>query len=409
MTRERTARTSGGDGRAYFGVTAVPSRRPASTRRRRDDEPKRAVDPDRWADRRKRQRRRRDRAARRRRRALWALAYASAAALVATGGLGLLARVSSPASDWVPQVAALALPVVGPLTLVVAVALGALAARTRRPAVALCAALCGAVFVGWAARAPDVGDAPRQAGPDAVLRLVTLNLGASDGREGEVARYVAESDADVVVLQEAGAAGRPYRAAVARIALDGYEPFAESGTDLGRQVVLSRLPVVSHQAGHLGDRGDHSGVYSRTVLRLGRREVAVYNVHLQPFNPDAGWSWGRAFSPSVWAETPANLRSFLAAQSAEAAALAALVAAEGRPTVVAGDFNATPDQWSRSRLAPWVRETTGRWRPDATAPSGAPVANVDGVLAGPEWRVLSSEVGPDGLSDHRPVRAVLAL
>ena len=367
------------------------------------------MDPDRWAARRKRQRRRRDRAARRRRRWLWALAYASAAALVATGALGLLARVSSPASDWVPQVAALALPVVGPLALVAAAGFGALAARTRRPAVALCAALCGAVFLGWAARAPDVGDAPPRAGAGAVLRLVTLNLGASDGREGEVARYVAESDADVVVLQEAEAAGRPYRDAVARIALDGYRAFVEPDDDLGRQVVLSRLPVVSHQAGHLGDRGAHAGVYSRTVVRLGGREVAVYNVHLRPFNPSVGWSWSRAFRPSVWAETPANLRAFFAGQSAEAAALAALVAAEDRPTVVAGDFNATPDQWSRSRLAPWVRETTGRWRPGATAPSGTPVANVDGVLAGPEWEVRSAEVGPDGLSDHRPVRAVLAL
>ena len=324
------------------------------------------------------------------------------------GGSGLLARWSPPSSDWWPQVAAAALPVLGPLALPAAVALGAVSARSRRFGGGLCTVALAAVFAGWAFRtsaSPSVS-----AGP---LRVMTLNIGGVWQSEGRLADYVERTQPDVVLLQEAGAKGRLYAPAAARLGtLDGYTLFTEGGLDGeggGRQVMASRLPVRSYESGYLASAEPRAGVYSRAVVDVGDTEVVIYNVHLRPFNPEVGWSVRRMLSPSVWVETPANLRDFFAEQAVEAEALARRVEAETRPVVVAGDFNAAPDQWSRAVLQRRLREVTGRWLPAATRPDGTPVFNVDGILVGPGWGVAEAEIGPAGLSDHRAVSADLGL
>lgn len=81
--------------------------------------------------------------------------------------------------------------------------------------------------------------------------------------------------------------------------------------------------------------------------------------------------------------------------------------AQVRPTVVAGDFNATP--WSRgladaARLG--LRRATGLAPTWPSAHVGIPI---DHVLAGPGWRRGETARGPDIGSDHRPIRAVLSL
>ena len=357
-----------------------------------------------WSATRRRRRRRGKRAGARRRRRAWAAVYAATAGAVAVGGSGLVGRWSPPSPEWWPQLAALALPVLGPLALPAAVAVGAATARSRRFGGGLCTVALAALFAGWALRtsAPAVV----ASGP---FRVLTLNVGGVYNTEGQVADYVERVRPDVVLLQEAGLSWAPYAPAAARIAaLDGYTPYkTEDGG--GRQVTLSRLPVRAYESGYLGAAEDHAGVYSRTVVVWGGAEVAVYNVHLRPFNPKVGWSLGRALSPSVWRETPGNLRDFFAEQAVEAEALARRVRAETGPTVVAGDFNATPDQWSRGVLSQSLREVTGRWRWGATRPDGAPLVNVDGILVSPDWGVASYEIGPPGLSDHRAVSAQLGL
>ena len=310
--------------------------------------------------------------------------------------------MSSPASDWIPQVAAIALPAVSLLAAAMAVVLAAVVARSWRPGGAVCAVACAAVFAGWVSRAPEPAPPSPQAGTVEALRLVTLNLGDASGREGEVARYVGDSDADVVVLQEAGGGGQPYHPAVARITLEGYEPLVHQTAGLARQVILTRLPAVSYEAGYLGEEGVHSGVYGRAVLRVAGQEVAVYNVHLRSFG-----RWRGVLRPS----SLAGLREDIIQRATEAGHLRAALDAEPLPYLVAGDLNSTPDQWAYRRVADGARDALaaeGGLLP-RTYPSSFPLVQIDAVFASPEFEVIDARVGPRGLSDHRPVRATLAL
>ncbi|WP_420457516.1 endonuclease/exonuclease/phosphatase family protein [Rubrivirga sp.] len=332
-------------------------------------------------------------------------------ATAVVGGIGLLARWSSPSAEWLPQVVAPALPVLGPLSLPFAVATGAVALRTRSAGGGVATLLLAAVFTAWTLRtsAPPSADH----GP---LRVMTLNLGESMQREGAVEDYVVQTRPHLLLLQESTFNHGPYAPAVGRLlTLGGYTAYKDSvQTEPGvagprRQVILSRLPVLDFRAGFLGAEEVHSGVYSRVLVAWEGAEVAVYNVHLRPFNPRAGWSADRMLDPSVWAQTPKNLRSFFAEHAVESEALARLVAAETGPVIVGGDFNAAPDQWGRAVLARTLRETTGRWLPGATRPDKVPLVNVDGIQVSDDWAVADAGVGPSGLSDHRPVSASLAL
>ncbi len=359
---------------------------------------------------------RRARLKRRRRKATWrrwgrAALYGSGVVTALTGGIGLLARWSSPTAEWVPQAVAPALPVVGPLSLPLAAAVGAVAVRKRSTVGGVATLLLAAFFAAWATRTSAPPHADR--GP---LRVMTLNLGESSRREAAIEDYVVRTRPDLVLLQEGAVNYGPYAPAIGRLlALGGYTVHTDtSGGIRGvpgprRQVMLSRLPVLQFEAGFLGAAEVHGGVYSRALVAWEGTEVAVYNVHLRPFNPRAGWSAERMADPAVWAETPANLGAFFVEHAVEGEALARRVAAETVPVIVGGDFNASPDQWGRALLTRELREVTGRWLPGATRPDGVPLVNVDGIQVSGAWAVADAEVGPSGLSDHRPVSASLAL
>ena len=360
----------------------------------------------------------RHRAARRRRWAGW-LGGGAAAALVAATAAGLSARVVRPTTAWAPQIAALLLPAVGPIFGASAVVAGVVAVRSRRPrvgagAVAL-AAVAGAVWL----RSPAPPAAP---GGAAGLRVMTLNVGSSSAEATfRVADYVERTDPDIVLLQEADARSVLRDGQRLRVLHPAIEAALRAG-DYGvggrvdtlvtdrpgpenRLVVLSRLPVAEHSAGALGPLDTEPSTYARVEVEWEGRRIALYNVHFRAFNPSAGWSLERALDPAVWAETPGRLRSFFAVQAEEAERFAALLDAEPLPFVVAGDFNATPDQWSRARLARRAREVFGRRPWAATRPDAVPVAPIDGVLVGAGWSVRSADVGPAGLSDHRALTA----
>ena len=346
-----------------------------------------------------------------------------AAALVATAAAGLSARALRPTDGWVPQIAALALPALPVVLGASAAAAGAFAVRSRRPA-----AVVGAVALALAAAAVwgRTPTPPAAGGGAGGLRVMTLNAGRTSAEASlRVAEFVGRTAPDVVLLQEVDvrSVSRDGDRAVllhptvqAVLGAGAYRVGGRVDTTVSdrsgpanRQVVLSRLPVVAHTAGALGPSNTDPSLYARVEVEWAGRRVALYNVHLRPFNPTAGWSLRRALDPAVWAETPARLRSFFAVQAEEAERLAALLDAETLPFVVAGDFNATPDQWSRALLARRAPEALGRrlWAP--TRPDAFPVAPIDGVLAGPGWAVRSASVGPPGLSDHRAVSAELVL
>ena len=288
----------------------------------------------------------------------------------------------------------------------------------------------GAVVVAAAAAVVLLRTPTPPAAPDghAGLRVVTLNLGASTSESAyRVADYVERVDAHVVLVQEADLRSvtvdgqrfqlrNPAIGAVRQVGdyvvagdVDTVVVDRPAPGPANRQVVLSRLPVLAHDAGTLGPADTDPSVYARTEVEWAGRRVALYNVHLRPFNPTVGWSVGRALDPTVWAETPRRLQSFFAVQAEEAERFAAILDAEDLPFVVAGDFNATPDQWARALIARRALEVFGRRLWPATRPDRLPVAPIDGILAGAGWRVRDADVGPAGLSDHRALAAELVL
>ena len=373
-----------------------------------------------WAHHRRGQRiEARHRRDRRRRAAGWA-GWTAAAALVATAAVGLSARSVRPGTTWIPQVAAVGLPVLGPALALAALVAGGVAARTRRPSAAagalLLAVAAGAVLFRNAA--PPPGGAEGDG-----LRVVTLNAGQWSAESNyRLAEYLQAADPHVVALQETdvrsvlrdGQRAQVLGPAAMVLQREGYVAaggvagqVADQRGPANRQVVYTKLPVVEHAAAELGPSDTDPSVYARVVVEWRGQRVAVYNVHLRPFNPTAGWSLARALSPRVWAETPGQLRAYFGVQTEEAERLASLVAAEPHPFVVVGDFNATPDQWGRAFLAAHADEVFGRSLWAATRPDGVPLAAIDGILVGAGWGVTDAEVGPPGLSDHRALWAEL--
>lgn len=122
---------------------------------------------------------------------------------------------------------------------------------------------------------------------------------------------------------------------------------------------------------------------SATVLVDGRR-VRIVGVHPAP-----------PYSVQLQARRDAMVR----AQSRRAPAM---------PTIVAGDFNATP--WSRALLDPRAANLSRATGLAPTWPTHwkvVPGIPIDHVLASGHWRRGASQIGPALGSDHLPVRAVL--
>ncbi len=90
--------------------------------------------------------------------------------------------------------------------------------------------------------------------------------------------------------------------------------------------------------------------------------------------------------------------------------LNAIFTKNNRPTILAGDLNATPDSETMKILFQ-------EWQPSfveniATSPAENPKAKIDYILFRPvnRWRVLESKVIDEKIaSDHRPVLSVLEL
>ena len=255
--------------------------------------------------------------------------------------------------------------------LVAAVAIAVLAALRRRTAVTDAALLAALLHVAIVLEVAWPGPLP--AGPP--LRIVSLNVHTESQAFARVARFIAASDADVVVLLEVD------RAWLAALAIDA-----------GAYPLRVEVP-----------RDDNFGiaVYAR---RRGTAEVRdLEGLPTVVLHLDA--------VPERWTviathPTPPVGAAMAATQARQLASLAALARAPG-PTVVVGDLNLTP--WSRRlrrlREAAGLRDSRGAFAyhaswPSALGPLGIPI---DHVLVSADVAVVERRVGPDVGSDHRGV------
>jgi endonuclease/exonuclease/phosphatase family metal-dependent hydrolase len=96
---------------------------------------------------------------------------------------------------------------------------------------------------------------------------------------------------------------------------------------------------------------------------------------------------------------------------ASAEAIQKLVEAnKDRPTLLAGDLNATPDSDTLSKVFEVWTSANSEARP--TVPVGKPLRQIDYILFRPQnrWRVVEVRVLEESVaSDHRAIFAVLEL
>ena len=198
--------------------------------------------------------------------------------------------------------------------LATALCLGALALRAW-PIAALLAVI--ALVHGWAMKDLWLGDSAAAASEAPRLRVASANVLFSNPEPQKLLGFVHASDADVLVLVEAG--GERWRDVLAAIAAD-YPHRAPQRWQKGAPVILfSRHPVVRELVIAPPEGGRP---YLAADLAVGEHTLTVVGVH--PSSP----------------ERPSESRR----RNLQLGYLANLVEDARGPMVIAGDFNATP--WS---------------------------------------------------------------
>ncbi|NLE77660.1 MAG: hypothetical protein GX605_13035 [Chloroflexi bacterium] len=282
--------------------------------------------------------------------------------------------------------------------------LALLAAWTRRPSlwlgVAVVAAL-GLVFFGRHLLPPPVSASA--AGPS--LTVLTANVLATHDETAPVLAALRASGADLIALQELNPT---LAAALQRELADEYPyQFLAPKANFDGMGILSRYPLEPlHE--EMGDWwvGDPQVV----ELDLDAFPVTVLNFHAIP--P------GDLLHPAT--------RD--AARARQAGQIVALSQRRPGPYLALGDLNASERSGAYRLIA---GSLTDVWReagwglghtfPGGVTPGGSRprlggvyvpqwLIRIDYIFASPHWQPLRASIGPwDGLSDHRPVRAVLGL
>jgi endonuclease/exonuclease/phosphatase (EEP) superfamily protein YafD len=216
------------------------------------------------------------------------------------------------------------------------------------------------------------------------LRVVSFNAWFRNHDYERIARYLEETRADVLVLQEL----TRDRAAELHGKLPSY-PHANLGSGRTGAAVYARWPILDADLPALTPNGIRG---TKVVLDWRGTHVAVLGVHLH-------WPLGRRNS---------HLRN------RELATVRRIAAASGDiPLVVAGDFNVTP--WSKH----FHEGLQGSGLEDCGAGFGLAPSwpaqfqllgiRIDHCFASAHWRSVDVSTGPYLGSDHLPVVAELQL
>ncbi|MGE3309256.1 MAG: endonuclease/exonuclease/phosphatase family protein [Limisphaerales bacterium] len=233
------------------------------------------------------------------------------------------------------------------------------------------------------------------------LRVMTYNLHHGEGVDGRldlerIARVIRAANPDLVALQEvdrnaARTGGMDQAAEYSRLtglygAYGAAMPF--QGGEYG-QALLSRWPLEDFAVIQLpGTRGKEPRIAVSAwveIPRLGR--IRWIGTHLDAGRDDAD-RWDQA------------------------GALVEILGRDSAPTLLVGDFNATPESRVMDRLlnaeSPW--DDTASEAAAPTVPAEEPKARIDYILGSPRgtWQTLVFRVIPESVaSDHRPVFAIL--
>ena len=218
---------------------------------------------------------------------------------------------------------------------------------------------------------------------DETFRLVSFNVWFRNPDMARTAEYIEKSQADAVVLLEL----TPPQAEMLVPLLPTYPYYHIEPSRMGA-AVFTKWPVISAESVPLSQGG---AVAARLALDWRGTPVTVLGVHLN------------------WPLGPRNSEF----RNEELNALVRFSKAQQGPLLVAGDFNLTPwseyftDALDESGLRDAARGFgLARSWPSQFAPVGI---RIDHCLLSPQWRSVSTRIGPWLGSDHLPVVADLVL
>lgn len=227
--------------------------------------------------------------------------------------------------------------------------------------------------------------AAASAAPAVVARAQTLSIASANvffrNRDaGPLLRWLDEKRPDLIVILEFTPAF-----ADGLQALQGY-PYREflAQSDAFGIGILSRHPLAQVRV----TRDDDGIPLVEMRVRWGDRTIGLAALHPMP------------------PQTP----RFHALRNGKLASLTPAAGPDTVPTIVAGDFNATPwsDAFDGLARRGW-RRATGLGPTWPAAWRGWMGIPIDHVVVTRDWRVVRSEVGPNVGSDHFPVLVRLAL
>jgi vancomycin resistance protein VanJ len=242
---------------------------------------------------------------------------------------------------------------------------------------------------------------PQPAAAGTRLRVMTYNIQWSKFGSEKIAREVEVADPDLLLLQDSYDGLR----APLRETLKRYHWKQD-----GQFVVASRTPARDFRRPklRLGEERTHPYLHCR--LTVGGRSVSVYTLHLM--TPRKGLNRARW---SLFGDT-AGLEQNARNRRAQARTVAAEVAADPDPVLLAGDLNSPPPS-----LVCRGFEALGLQDAFSAAGRGYGYTyghalrtrhsflRLDHVYVSREWRVLDCRTGGAAGSDHRPVIADLVL
>lgn len=218
---------------------------------------------------------------------------------------------------------------------------------------------------------------------DETFRLVSFNVWFRNPDMARTAEYIETSGADAVVLLEL----TPPQAEKLLPLLPSY-PYHHIEPSRMGAAVFTKWPVLSSESVTLAQDG---AVAARLAIDWRGTPVNVLGVHLN------------------WPLGPRNSEF----RNEELEALVTFSKAQQGPLLVAGDFNLTPwSEYFRDALEESGLHDAARgfglarsW-PAQFAPAGI---RIDHCLLSPQWRSVSTSIGPWLGSDHLPVVADLVL
>ncbi|MBE0689095.1 MAG: endonuclease/exonuclease/phosphatase family protein [Anaerolineae bacterium] len=289
----------------------------------------------------------------------------------------------------------------------------ALLARSRRGLLLLLPVTVFAVVL----IVPYYVPSARAAADGPALRVVTFNIWGGNGRLGNghyenVAAWLREVDADVVLLQEVPRSQRTREDGFLGLG-DRYAGQIAYDSDDWTNAILTRLPVIAQES---HDMTDTQPRYQRVVVEFEGEQIAIYSVHaVLPVGrlPHIDFPV-RSLYESVLLRYDESVRNV------QLDFLLDRLASETLPYVVAGDFNTGDQTLAYTHLAAqmhdsfrevgagysatWplavVRGDTWAWVP--------PLVRIDYVWHSDGWVAQTATRGPALGSDHLPVMATLA-